>query len=215
MAKRRARIDPVGAGFVASLPRPGGNATGFTIFEYGMSGKWLELLKEIARRVTRAAVLRDPAIASGIGQFAAVQAVAPSLGVELSPVDVRDPGEIERAVSAFARSGNGGLVVTASPLATRRRDLIIALAARRKLPAIYSGHWLISDGGLLSYAPDYVAQFQQSAGYVDRVLKGQKPADLPVQSATKYETVINLKTAKALGLDVPASLLARADKVIE
>jgi putative ABC transport system substrate-binding protein len=208
-------IDPVGAGFVASLARPGGNATGFTIFEYGMSGKWLELLKEIAPRVTRAAVLRDPAIASGIGQFAAVQAVAPSFGVELSPVDVRDAGEIERAVAAFARSDNGGLIVTASPLATRHRDLIITLAARHKLPAIYAGRWFVTDGGLLSYGPDYVAQFRQAAGYVDRVLKGEKPADLPVQSATKYETVINLKTAKALGLDVPAPLLARADVVIE
>jgi putative ABC transport system substrate-binding protein len=208
-------IDPVGAGFVASLARPGGNATGFTIFEYGMSGKWLELLKEIAPGVTRAAVLRDPAIASGIGQFAAVQAVAPSLGVELSPVDVRDAPEIERAVTAFARSGKGGMIVTASALATRHRELIIALAARYKLPAIYAGHWFVTDGGLLSYGPDYVAQFRQAAGYVDRVLKGEKPADLPVQSATKYETVINLKTAKTLGLDVPAPLLARADVVIE
>jgi putative ABC transport system substrate-binding protein len=208
-------IDPVGAGFVASLARPGGNATGFTIFEYGMSGKWLELLKEIAPGVTRAAVLRDPAIASGIGQFAAVQAVAPSLGVELSPVDVRDAPEIERAVAAFARSGNGGIIVTASALATRHRGLIIKLAARYKLPAIYAGHWFVTDGGLLSYGPDYVAQFRQAAGYVDRVLRGEKPADLPVQSATKYETVINLKTAKALGLDVPAPLLARADVVIE
>ena len=208
-------IDPVGAGFVASLARPGGNATGFTIFEYGMSGKWLELLKEIAPGVTRAAVLRDPAIASGIGQFAAVQAVAPSLGVELSPVDVRDAPEIERAVAAFARSGNGGMIVTASALATRHRDLIIALAARYKLPAIYAGHWFVTDGGLLSYGPDYVAQLRQAAGYVDRVLRGEKPADLPVQSATKYETVINLKTAKTLGLDVPAPLLARADVVIE
>jgi putative ABC transport system substrate-binding protein len=208
-------IDPVGAGFVASLARPGGNATGFTIFEYGMSGKWLELLKEIAPRVTRAAVLRDPAIASGIGQFAAVQAVAPSLGVELSPVDVRDAGEIERAITAFARSGNGGLIVTSSALATRHRNPIITLAARHKLPAIYAGRWFVSDGGLLSYGPDYTAQFRQAAGYVDRVLKGEKPADLPVQSATKYETVINLATAKALGLDVPASLLARADATIE
>jgi putative tryptophan/tyrosine transport system substrate-binding protein len=165
--------------------------------------------------VTRAAVLRDPAVASGIGQFGAVQAVAPSLGVELSPVDVRDAGEIERAVTAFARSGNGGLIVTAGALATRHRDLIITLAARQKLPAIYSGRWFVTDGGLISYGPDYVAQFRQAAGYVDRVLKGEKPADLPVQSATKYETVINVKTAKALGLDVPAPLLARADVVIE
>jgi putative ABC transport system substrate-binding protein len=208
-------VDPVGAGFVASLAKPGGNATGFTIFEYGMSGKWLELLKEIVPGVTRAAVLRDPAVASGIAQFAAVQAVAPSLGVELSPVDVRDAGEIERAVTAFAHSGNGGVIVTASALATRQRDLIITLAARLKLPAIYAGRWFVTQGGLLSYGPDYVAQFRQAAGYIDRVLKGEKPADLPVQSATKYETVINLKTAKALGLDVPAPLLARADVVIE
>src|SRR3954454_23362393 len=208
-------VDPVGAGFVASLAKPGGNATGFTIFEYGMSGKWLELLKEIAPGVTRAAVLRDPAIAWGIGQFAAVQAVAPTLGVELSPVDVRDAGEIERAVTAFARSGNGGVIVTASALATRQRDLIVTLAARLKLPAIYAGRWFVTQGGLLSYGPDYVAQFRQAAGYVDRVLKADKPADLPVQSATKYETVINLKTAKALGLDLPAPLLARADVVIE
>jgi putative ABC transport system substrate-binding protein len=208
-------IDPVGAGFVASLARPGGNATGFTIFEYGMSGKWLELLKEIAPRVTRAAVLRDPAIASGIGQFATVQALAPSLGIELSPVDVRDAPEIERAVTAFVRSGNGGLIVTGSPLATRHRDLIITLAARHKLPAVYSGRWFVTDGGLLSYGPDYVDQYRQAAGYIERILKGEKPADLPVQAPTKYETVINLKTAKALGLTIPPSLRDRADEVIE
>jgi putative ABC transport system substrate-binding protein len=208
-------IDPVGAGFVESLAQPGGNATGFTIFEYGMSGKWLELLKEIAPRVTRAAVLRDPAIASGIGQFGAVQAVAPSLRVELSAVDVRDAGEIERAVTAFARSGNGGLVVTSSALATRHRDLIIALAARHRLPAVYGGRWFVTAGGLISYAPDYVDQYRQAAGYVDRILKGEKPADLPVQAPTKYETVINLKAAKALGLTVPQSLLANANEVIE
>ncbi|HEY4836309.1 MAG TPA: ABC transporter substrate-binding protein [Bradyrhizobium sp.] len=208
-------IDPVGAGFVASLARPGGNATGFTIFEYGMSGKWLELLKEIAPRVTRAAVLRDPAIASGIGQFATVQAVAPSLGVELSPVDVRDAPEIERAVTAFARSRNGGMIVTASPLATRHPNLIITLAARHKLPAVYAGRWFVTGSGLLSYGPDYVEQFRQAAGYVERILKGEKPADLPVQASTKYELVINLKTAKALGLTIPQSVLARADEVIE
>jgi putative tryptophan/tyrosine transport system substrate-binding protein len=208
-------IDPVGAGFVASLAQPGGNATGFTLFEYGMSGKWLELLKEIAPRVTRAAVLRDPAIASGIGQFATVQAVAPSLGVELSPVDVRDAPEIERAVTAFARSGNGGLIVTASALATRYRDLIITLAARHKLPTVYSRRLFVADGGLLSYGPDYVDQFRRAASYVDRILKGEKPADLPVQAPTKYELVVNLKTAKALGLELPATLLARADEVIE
>jgi putative ABC transport system substrate-binding protein len=208
-------IDPVGAGFVASLAQPGGNATGFTLFEYGMSGKWLELLKEIAPRVTRAAVLRDSGIASGIGQFAAVQAVAPSLGVELSPVDVRDAPEIERAVTAFARSGNGGLIVTASALATRYRDLIITLAARHKLPAVYSRRLFVADGGLLSYGPDYVDQFRRAAGYVDRILKGEKPADMPVQAPTKYELVINLKTAKALGLTIPESFLLRADEVIE
>jgi len=208
-------IDPVGAGFVASLARPGGNATGFTLFEYGMSGKWLELLKEIAPPVTRAAVLRDPAIASGIGQFAAAQAVAPSLGMELVPVDVGDAGEIERAVTAFARSSNGGLIVTASTLATRHRDLIIALAARHRLPAVYAYRYLVTAGGLISYGPDYVDQFRRAAGYVDRILKGEKPADLPVQAPNKYELVINLKTAKALGLDVPQALLARADEVIE
>ena len=208
-------IDPVGAGFVASLARPGGNATGFTIYEYGMSGKWLELLKEIAPRVTRAAVLRDPAIASGIGQFAAVQAVAPSLGVELSPVDVRDAGEIERAVTAFARSSNGGLIVTASALATRHRDLIIALAARHRLPAVYAYRYFVTAGGLISYGPDLIDQYRRAAGYVDRILKGEKPADLPVQAPTKYELVINLKTAKALGLDGADTVLARADEVIE
>jgi ABC-type uncharacterized transport system substrate-binding protein len=208
-------IDPVGAGFVASLARPGGNATGFTMFEYGMSGKWLELLKEIAPRMTRAAVLRDPAIASGIGQFGAVQAVAPSLGVELSAVDVRDAGEIEQAVTAFARSGNGGLIVTASALATRHRDLIIALAARHRLPAIYASRYFATDGGLITYGPDLVDQYWRAAGYVDRILKGEKPADLPVQAPTKFEMAINLKTAKALGLTVPASLLASANEVIE
>ena len=208
-------IDPVGAGFVASLAQPGGKATGFTLFEYGMSGKWLELLKEIAPRVTRAAVLRDPTIASGIGQFGAVQAVAPSFGVELSPIDVRDAPEIERAVTAFARAGNGGLIVTASALASRHRNLIITLAARHKLPAVYNGRWFVADGGLLSYGPDYVDQFKRAAGYVDRILKGEKPADMPVQAPTKYELVVNLKTAKALDLTVPSSLLARATEVIE
>jgi putative tryptophan/tyrosine transport system substrate-binding protein len=208
-------IDPVGAGFVTSLAQPGGNATGFTIFEYGMSGKWLELVKEIAPHVTRAAVLRNPAIASGIGQFAAIQAAAPSWGVELSLVDVRDATEIERAVTTFARTGNGSLIVTASGAASRHRDLIITLAARHKLPAVYGGRWFVTAGGLLSYGPDYVDQFRQAAGYVDRILKGEKPADMPVQAASKYGLVINLKTAKALGIDVPATLLARADEVIE
>jgi ABC-type uncharacterized transport system substrate-binding protein len=208
-------IDPVGAGFVTSLARPGGNATGFTIFEYGMSGKWLELLKEIAPRMTRAAVLRDPAIASGIGQFAAVQAVAPLLGVDLTPVDVRDEPEMERAVTAFARSGNGGLIVTASPWGSRHRDQIIALAARHRLPAIYPYRYFVTGGGLISYGPDSIDQYRRASAYVDRILRGDKPADLPVQAATKYELIVNLKMAKTLGVDVPPTLLARADEVIE
>jgi ABC-type uncharacterized transport system substrate-binding protein len=208
-------IDPVGAGFVASLAHPGGNATGFTVYEYSMSGKWLELLKEIAPRVTRVAVLRDPAIASGIGQFGAVQIVAPSLGVGLSPVDVRDAGEIERAVAAFASGLNGGLIVTASPLTTVHRNLIVTLAAHHKLPAVYPTRYYVAAGGLISYGPDLLDQYRRAASYVDRILKGEKPADLPVQAPTKYELVINLKTAKALGLTVPVSLLGRADEVIE
>jgi putative tryptophan/tyrosine transport system substrate-binding protein len=208
-------IDPVGAGFVASLARPGGNATGFMAYEYSMSGKWLELLKEIAPRVTRAAVLRDPAVASGIGQFGAVQIVAPSFGVELIPVDVRDAGEIERAVAAFAPRSNGGLIVTASALGTVHRQTIIALAARHKLPAVYFNRAYVTAGGLISYAPDVIDEYRRAAGYVDRILRGEKPADLPVQAPTKYELIVNLKTAKALGLDVPPSLLARADEVIE
>ena len=208
-------VDPVGAGFVASLARPGGNATGFTMFEYGMSGKWLELLKQIAPGVTRAAVLRDPAIASGIGQFGAIQAVAPSLGVELSPVDVRDAPEIERAVAAFAGIPNGGLVVTGSPSSTIHRDLIIALAARHKLPAVYWERFYVAAGGLISYGPDRLDQYRQAAGYVDRILKGEKAADLPVQVPTKFQIVINQRTAKALGITVPQSVLARADEVIE
>ena len=208
-------IDPVGGGFVDSLARPGGNTTGFTLFEYGISGKWLELLKEIAPRVTRAAVLRNPAIASGSGQLGAIQAVAPSFGVELSPVNVRDAGEIERAVAAFARSPNGGLIVPASAAAQLHLDLIITLAARHKLPAVYADRIYVTGGGLISYGPDRIDQYRRAAGYVDRILKGEKPADLPVQTPTKYELVINLKTAKALGLEVPQSLLARADEVIE
>ena len=208
-------IDPVGAGFVASLAQPGDNATGFTIYEYSMSGKWLELLKEIAPGVTRAAVLRDPAVASGIGQFGAVQIVAPSLGVELSPVDVRDADEIERAVTAFARGLNGGLIVTGSALAISHRQPIVALAARHKLPAVYPASLYVTAGGLISYGPDLIDPFRRAAGYVDRILKGEKPADLAVQAPTKYELVINLKTAKALGLDVPTTVLARADEVIE
>ena len=207
--------DPVGAGFVDSLSRPGGNATGFVQFEYSLSGKWVELLKQIAPGVTRAAVLRDAAITSGIGQFAVIQAVAPSIGIEVSPVNVRDPGEIERAVAAFARFGNGGLIVTASALTAFHRDLIVTLAARHKLPAVYFRRLHVDRGGLISYGPDIVDQFRRAAGYVDRILQGEKPADLPVQVPTKYETVLNLKTAKALGIDVPATVLARADEVIE
>jgi len=208
-------IDPVGAGVVASLARPGGNATGFTAFEYSMSGKWLELLKEIAPRVTRVAVLRDPAVASGIGQFGALQIVAPSLGVEAIPVDVRDPAEIDRAVTAFAGGSNGGLIVVGGSLATVHRQLIAVLVARHKLPAVFSSRPYVTAGGLISYGPDLIGQFRRAAGYVDRILKGEKPADLPVQNPTKYELVINLKTAKALGLDVPLTVLTRADEVIE
>jgi putative ABC transport system substrate-binding protein len=207
--------DPVANGFVASLAQPGGNATGFTIYEYGISGKWLELLKEIAPRVTRAAVLRDPTIASGIGQLAAIQGVAPAFGVELRPVGVRDAGEIERAVTAFARSSNGGLIVVAAPLSIVHRELIITLAARHRLPAVYPLRFFVTSGGLISYGPDTIEPYRRAAGYVDRILKGEKPGDLPVQAPTKYELVINLKTAKALGLDVPATVLARADEVIE
>jgi ABC-type uncharacterized transport system substrate-binding protein len=207
--------DPVGAGFVASLARPGGNATGFTLFEYGISGKWLELLKDIAPRVTRAAVLRDPAIAAGSGQLGAIQSVAPSFGVELSPIGVRDAGEIERTVTTFARGSNGGLLVVGSPLAIVHRELIITLAARHKLPAVYSDRVFVTGGGLISYGPDRADQYRRAAGYVDRILKGEKPADLPVQSPTKYELVINLKTAKTLGLEIPQTVLARADEVIE
>jgi putative tryptophan/tyrosine transport system substrate-binding protein len=207
--------DPVGAGFVDSLARPGGNATGFTVFEYGISGKWLELLKEIAPRVTRAAVLRDPALAAGAGQLGAIQSVAPSFGVELRPVDVRDAGEIERAVTAFARSSNGGLIVTANTGAIVHRELIITLAARYRLPAVYFYRFFVTAGGLISYGPDSTDQFRRAAGYVDRILKGEKPADLPVQAPTKYVLALNLKTAKALGLDVPPSLLVTADEVIE
>ena len=207
--------DPVGAGFVDSLSRPGGNATGFLMFEYSLSGKWPELLKEIAPGVTRAAVLRDPAIAAGIGQFAVIQSVAPSVGVEVSPINVRDAAEIERAVAAFAQSANGGLILTASPLSALHRDLIITLAARYKLPAVYYERFFVAGGGLISYGPNFLDQCQRAAGYVDRILKGEKPADLPVQAPTKYELVVNLKTAKALGLAIPQTVLARADEVIE
>jgi putative ABC transport system substrate-binding protein len=206
-------VDPVAAGFVDSLARPGGNATGFLLFEYSLAGKWLELLKQIAPRVTRVALLRDAAIPTGPAQFGVIQAVAPSLGVEVNPVNVRDAGEIERAVAAFARTSNDGLIVTGGGL--RHRDLIITLAARHKLPAVYVERYFVAAGGLISYGPDYVDQYRRAAGYVDRILKGEKPADLPVQAPTKYNLVINLKTAKTLGLDVPATLLARADEVIE
>jgi putative ABC transport system substrate-binding protein len=207
--------DPVGAGFVDSLARPGGNATGFTALEYGFGGKWLELLKEIAPGVTRAAVIRDPAISAGIGLFGAIQSVAPSLGVELSPVNVRDAGEIERAIAAFAHSSNAGLILTASALAFVHRNLIVTLAARHKLPAVYFARAFVAAGGLVSYGTDVIDQYRRAAGYIDRILKGEKPADLPVQAPTKYEVVVNLKTAKALGLEVPPTLLARADEVIE
>jgi putative tryptophan/tyrosine transport system substrate-binding protein len=208
-------IDPVGAGFVASMARPGGNTTGFTNYEYGMSAKWLELLKQIAPRVTRVAVMRDPSLTSGTAMLAAIQAVAPSFGVDLSPVDVRDAGEIERAVTAFARGSNDGLIVVPNPTANFQRELIVTLAANHRLPAVYPYRYYITSGGLISYGPDPIDQFRLAAGYVDRILKGEKPADLPVQAPTKYELVINLKTAKALGLTVADTLLARADEVIE
>jgi ABC-type uncharacterized transport system substrate-binding protein len=206
--------DPVGAGVVQSLARPGGNATGFTNFEYSMSGKWVELLKQVAPGVTRAAVLRDITAAAGMGQFGAIRSVAQSLGVELTPLGVSDAGELERGVSAFARSGNGGLIVTAGGTAFRR-DLFIRLASRHKLPAVYPFRYYAKDGGLISYGPDTLDPVRRATEYVDRILKGEKAADLPVQAPTKFELVINLKTAKALGLEVPPSLLARADEVIE
>lgn len=207
--------DPVGSGFVESLARPGGNATGFMQFEYNLSAKWLELLKQIAPDVMRAKVLWDPAITAGIGQFAIIQSVAPSVGIEVSPLNVRDAGEIERAIAAFARSLNGGLIVTGSALALVHRELIVTLAARHKLPAVYNQRLFTVGGGLISYGADLLDQFRSAATYVDKILKGAKPADLPVQAPTKYELVINLKTAKALGLTVPSALLARADEVIE
>jgi len=206
--------DPVGAGFVKSLARPGGNTTGFTAFEYAIGAKWLELLKEIAPSVTRAAVLRDPTIAAGIGQFAAIQAVG-SIAMELSVVDLRDADAIEQDVSEFARGPNGGLIVTVGPFAANNPNVITTLADRYKLPAVYPFRYFVGVGGLISYGPDLVSQFRPAAGYVDRILKGARPADLPVQAPTKYELVINLKTAKGLGLEVPPTLLARADEVIE
>jgi putative ABC transport system substrate-binding protein len=208
-------VDPVGAGLVASLARPGGNATGFTFSEYGMSGKWVELLKEIAPGATRVAVLRDAASTSGIGYLGAIQSVASSVGMELTPVGINDAGEIERGVTAFARASSGGLIVTGNTLTIVHRELIIRLAARHRLPAVYNWRLFVNDGGLISYGPDSIDPFRRAAGYIDRILKGENPADLPVQAPTKYELVINLKTAKALGLEVPPTLLARADEVIE
>ena len=208
-------IDPVGAGFVNSLARPGGNATGFLTFEYSISGKWLEVLKELAPNVTRAAVLRDPALAAGIGQFAAIQSAASSMQLEVSAIDQRDPGEIERALAAFAREPNGGVIVAASASAVTTRDLAISLATQYRLPNVYPYRYYPLAGGLASYGPDAIEEFEVAAAYVDRILKGEKPADLPVQAPTKYELVINLKTARALGLELPAQLLARADEVIE
>jgi putative tryptophan/tyrosine transport system substrate-binding protein len=209
-------IDPVGGGWVESLSRPGTNATGFASYEFSMSGKWLELLKEIAPGVKRVAVIRDPSVPAGSGGLAAIQTVAPSLSVELTPVGVRDPGEIERAITTFARGPNGGLIMVGPPSSVRRHnDLIVALAARHRLPAIYPANTFVISGGLMSYAPDRLDQYRRAASYVDRILKGEKPADLPVQAPTKYELAINFKTAKTLGLDVPPTLLARADEVIE
>jgi putative ABC transport system substrate-binding protein len=207
--------DPIAGGLVATLARPGGNATGFISIEYGMSPKWLELLKQVAPRVTRIGVLRDPTTAGGLGQFGAIQGVAASFGVEVSPIDSRDAKAMERSLGAFARGSNGGLVVTTSRFARRYRDLIITLAARHKLPVVYPNRSFVIAGGLMSYGTDYIDQFRQAAGYVDRILKGEKPSDLPVQQPTKFELVINLKTAKALGLTLPPTLLARADEVIE
>jgi putative ABC transport system substrate-binding protein len=208
-------VDPVGAGFVDTLARPGGNATGFLLFEYSLGGKWFGLLREIAPGVTRVAVLRDTTTPSGTGQFAAIQTAAPSLGADINPINMRDAGEIEDAIAAFARTPNGGLILTGSGLSVLHHDLIITLAARHKLPAVCYERFYVAAGGLISYGPDRTDQFRSAAGSVDRILKGEKPGDLPVQAPTKYELVINLKTAKALGLDVPAQLLARADEVIE
>jgi putative tryptophan/tyrosine transport system substrate-binding protein len=207
--------DAVGGGFVNSLARPGGNATGFTNFEFNISAKWLELLKQAAPRMTRTAVLRDPANPSGTGQFGAIQAVAPSFGVEVSPIGLHDAAEIERGVTAFARGPNGGLIVTPSGLAIVHRELIITLATRHRLPAVYPFRYFVAEGGLISYGPDVIDQYRRAAGYVDRILKGEKPGNLPVQQSTKVELVINLKTAKALGLTIPQSVLLRADEVIQ
>ena len=207
--------DPVGSGFVERLSRPGGNATGFMMFEYNLCGKWLELLKEIAPSVTHAAVLRDPTFAAGIGQFAVIQAVAPSVGIEVSPIDLREPNQIEHAIATFAQSPNGGLIQVASAIGAANSNLIITAAARYKLPAVYIQRPFVAAGGLISYGPNFADQYRRAAGYVDRILRGEKPADLPVQAPNKYELAVNLKTAKALGLSVPQSLLTRADEVIE
>ena len=207
--------DPVGSGLVNRLSRPGGNVTGFMAYEYNLSGKWLELLKQTAPAVTQAAVLRDPTLTAGIGLFAIIQAAASSLGVEVVPINVGNATEVERAIGAFARESNGGLIVTPNAWTAVHRELVVTVAARHKLPAVYAARYFITGGGLISYGPDYVDQFRRAAGYVDRILKGEKPAHLPVQAPTKYEMVINLKTAKVLGLDVPATVLARADEVIE
>jgi ABC-type uncharacterized transport system substrate-binding protein len=207
--------DPVGTGFVESLARPGGNATGFLMLEFGLSSKWLELLKEISPGVTRVAIMRDPTLSSGMAQFGAIQAVAPSLSLNVSPMNMRDTREIERSIADFARSANGGLIVTSAPSAAIYRDPIIAEAARHRLPTIYYERNFVVAGGLISYGPDFLHQYRRAAAYVDRILKGEKPADLPVQAPTKYELVVNLKTAKALGLTIPRSVLARADEVIE
>jgi putative ABC transport system substrate-binding protein len=207
--------DPVGSGFIDSLARPGGNATGFITFEYALSTKWVELLKQIAPTVTRVAVLRDPALTAGIGQFAVIQSVAPSIGVDVSVINMRDARQIEQDITSFASSPNGGLILTGSALAVVHHDLIVALAAQHKLPAVYFRRYFVTSGGLISYGWDVEEQSRGVAGYVDRILKGEKPANLPVQAPTKYELVINLKTAKALGIDAPPSLLSRADEVIE
>jgi putative ABC transport system substrate-binding protein len=207
--------DPVGSGFIDSLARPGGNATGFVLFDYGLTAKWMELLKQIAPTVTRVAVLRDPGLTVGVGQFAVIQYVAPSVGMDVTAISMRDAQEIEQDIAKFASSPNGGLILTASALSVVRRDLVVGLAAKHKLPAVYHRRYFVTGGGLMSYGSEVEEQFRGAAGYVDRVLKGEKPADLPVQAPTKYEMVINLKTAKALGLVVPPSLLARADEVIE
>jgi putative tryptophan/tyrosine transport system substrate-binding protein len=207
--------DPVGSGFVERLSRPGGNATGFMMFEYSLCGKWPELLKEIAPSVTQAAVLRDPTFAEGIGQFAVIQAVAPSVGIEVSPIDLREPNQIEHAIATFAQSPNGGIIFSASAIGAANVNLIIAAVARNKLPAVYPQRPFVAAGGLISYGPNFADQYRRAAGYVDRILRGEKPADLPVQAPSKYELAINLKTAKALDLSVPQSLLARVDEVIE